>query len=438
MTDLAFTNLLAVCAIAFAAPLLARTVRAVVVPAVVLELVAGIAVGPAGLGWVEVDDPVGVLALLGLATLLFLAGLELEPEALRSPLARQAALGFVLSISIALIVGLGLQAAGLTRSALFVAIVLSATSLGVVVPVLKDAGLERAAVGQAVVLGASIADVATIVLLSLLFSEQAASLGSQAVLLGGLVVFAAALLAVTMAVGRSPRVGTALQELQDTTAQIRVRGAVLVLIAFVAVAQRLGLEVILGAFIAGATFAAVDRDRGMTHPALRTKLDAIGYGLLIPVFFVTSGLRFDLAALTQDAATLARVPLFLAALLAVRAVPAVVYRSALDGPRQVVAAGLLQATSLPFIVAASMIGVELDLVSTADAAGLVAAGLASVVLFPPLAVALLGPRSPVDRLPAHAPGASMPADAGQRRADSPAAARIERSWRSRRAAAPRW
>jgi Kef-type K+ transport system membrane component KefB len=160
------------------------------------------------------------------------------------------------------------------------------------------------------------------------------------------------------------------------------------MLALVALAEALGLEVILGAFLAGAVLSLVDRDRMMTHPALRAKLEAVGFGVFIPVFFVASGVMFDLDALLASASTVARVPLFLAALLLVRAVPALLYRSTLGG-RQAAVAGLLQATSLPFIVAASMIGIELGLLDEATGAALVAAGLLSVLLFPLLALTIL-------------------------------------------------
>ncbi len=118
-----------------------------------------------------------------------------------------------------------------------------------------------------------------------------------------------------------------LSSLQDTTAQIRVRGAFVLLIGFVALAEQVGLETILGAFAAGALLSLVDRDEAMTHPLLRLKLEAAGFGLFIPVFFITSGLRFDLNALFSSASTVGRVPLFLLALLAVRGIPALLYSS---------------------------------------------------------------------------------------------------------------
>jgi len=176
------------------------------------------------------------------------------------------------------------------------------------------------------------------------------------------------------------RLRGALERLQSTTAQIRVRGAFLLLLGFVALATELGLEVILGAFLAGAIVPLVDRDRLMTHPQLRLKLEAVGYGVFIPVFFVASGIAYDLGALSEGA-TVARIPVFLVALLAVRGLPALLYRR-LVAPSEVRVAGLLQATSLPFIVAATAIGRELGVVGPENQAALVAAGLLSVVVFP--------------------------------------------------------
>jgi Kef-type K+ transport system membrane component KefB len=178
-----------------------------------------------------------------------------------------------------------------------------------------------------------------------------------------------------------------LVRLQDTTAEIRVRAAVVLLVAFVALAEQFGLETILGAFLAGAVVGLVDRD-ATSHPRFRIKLEALGYGFLIPVFFVTSGLRLDLGGLVDDPAALARVPLFLLALLVVRGVPAFLSIRTL-GTRSTAAVGLLQATSLPFIVTATQIGVTTGLMTPVTAAALVCAGLLSVLLFPAGALLLL-------------------------------------------------
>jgi Kef-type K+ transport system membrane component KefB len=157
---------------------------------------------------------------------------------------------------------------------------------------------------------------------------------------------------------------------------------------FVVLAERLGLEAILGAFLAGAILKLLDRDQALTHPQFRQKLEAVGYGVFVPVFFVATGVRFDLTALFASATNLVRVPIFLAALLIVRGLPALLYRS-LASRTQTLAAALLQATSLSFLIVAGQIGVQLDLLRPAVYAALVAAGLLSVLLFPAAALTLL-------------------------------------------------
>jgi Kef-type K+ transport system membrane component KefB len=292
------------------------------------------------------------------------------------------------------LVGYGLYAAGQVISPLLIAIILLATALGVVVPLLKDAGESSTDFGQLIIAGAMFAEFGSIILLSLFFSREATSTGTKVVLLAGFALLAAAFALVVLRLERSTRITAVLLRLQDTTAQIRVRGAFMLLVAFVALASVLGLETILGAFIAGVILRVVDGDRAMTHPQFRLKLEAIGFGVFIPVFFITSGIRFDLAALISSPATLLRVPIFLLALLLVRGVPALIYRP-LVGNRRSVVAGLLQATSLSFIVAASQIGLELGLITKATGAALIAAGLLSVLIFPIIALTLLRRSEPL-------------------------------------------
>ena len=388
-----FTSLAIVAAVAFAAPLALGLAPRVRLPAVVLEIVLGIVIGPAVLGWVDVDGPVEVMSLLGLAFLLLLAGLEVEFEMLRGRLLRVTALGFVVSFGVALAAGLILDTTGVTQAPLLIAIMLSATSLGVVIPVLKDTGEASTQFGQIVIAAASIADIATIVLLSLFFSGESSGVGAKLVLLGGFVLLVAAIGLAVARAEHSMRLSAALVRLQDTTAQIRVRGAFVLLAAFVVLAEQFGLEAILGAFVAGAVLKLVDTDRAMTHPEFHRKLEAAGFGVFIPFFFVTSGVNFNLDALFSSGSTVARVPIFLAALLAARGLPALLYRRTI-GARRSAAAGLLQATSLGFFVVAGQIGMELELISEATGAALIAAGLLSVLLFPVGALALLRYASP--------------------------------------------
>jgi Kef-type K+ transport system membrane component KefB len=382
-----FTDLLIVVAVAFAAPFVLGLFPRLRLPSVVVEIVAGIVIGPSALGLVEVDQVIEVLALIGLGFVLFLAGLEIEFEKLRGQVLRLTALGFALSFGIAVVVALGLSAGGLVETPLLVAIILCATSLGVIVPVLKDAGEISTPFGQLIVAAASIADFGAIILLTLFFSGEG-GVGSTLLLLGALLALAAVVFATVRGAERSMRVRADLLRLQDTTAQIRIRAAVVLFVGFAAVAEELGFEVILGTFIAGAIISLLDRDEVMTHPDFRRKLEAMGFGFFIPVFFVTSGVRFDLDALVAEASNLAMVPIFLAALLVVRGVPALLYRRVLDARRTAVA-GILQATSLPFIVAASAIGLELGLIDAAESAALIGAGLLSVLLFPVAGLALL-------------------------------------------------
>jgi Kef-type K+ transport system membrane component KefB len=393
-----FSGLLVVTVIAFGAPFVLGLFPRFRLPSVVLEIVAGIVVGPSVLGWVHADQTIQVIATLGLAFLLFLAGLEIDFARLRGPVLKLTALGYAASFGIALAVAGGLKAAGLADAPLLIAITLAATSLGVLIPVLKDAGQSGSTLGQVVIAGGSIADFGAIILLSAFFTGEGGT-GSTLLLIGSLLALAAVVLVAVRGAERSRRIRADLLRLQDTTAQIRVRGAMVLLVAFAAIAEQLGLEAILGTFAAGAILTLLDGDQVMTHPQFRRKLEAIGFGLFIPAFFVTTGVRYDLDALLASASTVLMVPIFLAALLVVRGLPAILYRRLL-GARDAAIAGLLQATSLPFIVAATAIGLDLGVIDAATSAALIAAGLLSVVIFPATGLALL--RGGATRSPAPA------------------------------------
>jgi Kef-type K+ transport system membrane component KefB len=168
-----------------------------------------------------------------------------------------------------------------------------------------------------------------------------------------------------------------------------VRCAFLLLAVFVVLASKFGLEAILGAFLAGATLKLVDRDEGMTHAFFRQKLEAVGYGVFVPFFFVSTGIKLDVSHLFHSGSALVRVPLFLGALLVVRGLPALLYRPFADRPGQLVAAGLLQATSLSIPVVAGQIGVDLGLIGPTTYVALVVAGLLSVIVFPLVSLTLL-------------------------------------------------
>jgi Kef-type K+ transport system membrane component KefB len=379
-----------VVAAATVAPLVVDLLPIPKVPPIVSELVAGIAIGPVALDVVDLTAPLQVFAQIGLVFLFFLAGLEIAFDARDDRHLGLIATAFAASLALALVVALIFDVIKLVDAPLLLAIILAATSFGIVVAVLKDAGQTGTPFGQLVIVGASLADFATVILLSLFFSSSGASFETTLVLL---VLFLGVVVALgaAMAGARGSRVlSAAVGRLHRTSAQITVRIAFLLLALLVYLSSEFGLEVVMGAFLAGAMVSLLDHDDAVRSSGLQDKLEGIGFGIFFPIFFVVSGVKLDLDALfsSLDAAVL--VPLTVIALLVVRAVPALAYRRFLSS-RQALSAGLLQATSLSFVVAASQIGVELDKLDSADAAGLVTGGVLSVLLFPALALRLLRP-----------------------------------------------
>jgi Kef-type K+ transport system membrane component KefB len=398
-----------VAAIALVAPLVIKLAR-IPLPAIVLQLLLGIAIGPQVLHWANVDEAVSVLSLIGLQFLLLLAGLEIAFDHLRGAVLRSTGIAFALSLTLAFGIGQALAALSLVNSGPFIAVVLSATSLGIIVPVLEDAQQAKTSFGQLVVAGGSIAEVIPIVLLSLLFSRRSGGIGSQLVLLIAFALFVGAVAIAIVGFERWKRVRQAVLSLHATTAEIRVRGAFLLVMLFAALATKFGLEAILGAFLAGATLKLVDRDMMSTHPLLYTKLHAAGFGVFIPYFFVATGMKLDVRTLVGSGSILARVPMFLAAILLVRATPALMYRKLVASPKHIAAAGLLQATSLSIPIVAGQVGVDLGLLRPDNYVALVAAGVLSVILFPLLASVLLGSPS---KSPAPEASADQPAPRGE-------------------------
>jgi Kef-type K+ transport system membrane component KefB len=238
MPDVSFNSLAVVLAVAFFSRLVLGLVPRFRVPGVVIEISLGIIIGPSVLGWAKADEPVQILALVGLAFLLFLSGLEIELDQLRGRLLRVAALGLGASVLLGLLAGYVLDASGLISNPLLVGVTLVATSLGLVIPVLKEGGFSTTPFGQLVIVGATLGDFTAVLLLSLLFSRDASGTGSKLILLGVFVLLLALVAVSAAGLGRRMRISQVLVRLQDTTAQIRVRGAMLLLVALVVVAEK--------------------------------------------------------------------------------------------------------------------------------------------------------------------------------------------------------
>jgi Kef-type K+ transport system membrane component KefB len=388
MPSISFNSVLIIAAMAVVVPLISGLLPRLPVPGAALEVIAGILIGPAVLGWVRIDAPVQVLSDLGLGMLLFLAGLEIDIERLRGPLARLAVSAFAVSAVLALLCAYAFRLAGQARQPLLLAIILMSTSAGLLLPLLKDAGEESTAFGQLVMTAAALAEIVPIMLLSLFFSATAATPGAQAVSLAIFIVLVVLSGTALAWVRRLEPAGRLLNRLSDTSAQLRVRASLTLALAFGVLAYRFGFASILGAFAAGLLVRIVDLARHSPHPQFRVKLEGIGFGFLVPIFFISTGVAFPLKALLANPAALAEVPLFLAALLLVRGLPALLY-ARFAGRRRAVAAGLLQATTLTFVIVAAQIGLTDGKITPTAAASLLTAGLLSAILFPAVAQQLL-------------------------------------------------
>jgi Kef-type K+ transport system membrane component KefB len=381
MLNISFNSLLIIAGIAVLVPVVLDLVPRLPVPEAALEVIAGIIVGPSVLGWVRADAPVQVLSDLGLGMLLFLAGLEIDLERLRGPLGRLAVSAFAVSAVLALLCAYAFGLAGQARQPLLLAIILMSTSTGLLLPLLKDAGEEATEFGQLIMTAAALAEIVPILLLSLFFSAAATTPQAQLVSLAIFVVLLVISGIALSRVRRLDRVGRLLNRLADTSAQLRVRASLTLALAFGVLAFRFGFASILGAFAAGLLVRLVELSRGTPHPQFQTKMEGIGFGFLIPIFFISTGVEFHLQALLASPVALAEVPLFLAALLLVRGLPALLYVRSI-GRRRAEAAGLLQAVTLTFVIVATQIGIVDGKMTPTVAASLLAAGLLSTVVFP--------------------------------------------------------
>jgi Kef-type K+ transport system membrane component KefB len=376
--SLGIGSLAAVAAVALLAPLLVGLVPALRVPQVVLLLVGGILIGPQSLGLGTAGD-VQVLADVGLGFVFLLAGYELDPWLLGRDAGRRAITGWSVSLVLALGVVGGLQAAGLVHAFVPVALGLTTTALGTLLPILREAGLLGGRLGPHLLAAGAVGELFPVLAIAVFLGTQSRFVAL--VSLGGVALLAAGLSLGSRLVRPTGRLAAVISLGQHETAQITLRGAILLLLTLIAVTGRFHLDAVLGAFLAG---VVLRRWAGPAAPALDSKLDAVGYGFFIPVFFVYSGMALDLDAI---AGAPLRLLLFFLLMVAVRGLPALaVYRGLSWRERS--QAVLVTATALPVLVALTEIGLRNGTMLRANAAALVGAGVLTVLLFPALAVAL--------------------------------------------------
>ena len=397
--SLSFLPLLIVIFLAFLVPIALSRFKRVQLPIVVGEIIAGIIIGRSGFGWVQHHEVVlDLLAELGFVFLMFLSGMEIDFSNLGlltpkqkstdqpwSPL-KIGGLSFLLTLILSTIIGFAFTMANLASSPWMIALILSTTSLGVVVPVLKERGLSNGRYGQTLLISALIADFVTMLLITVVVAALSHGLTLDILLIGLLfVVFFLVYYFGGIFFNRIKGVRRILEELSSATAQIKVRAAFTMMLIFVALAEMLGTEIILGAFLAGAIISLLKRpeDAQLVH-----QLDSIGYGFFIPIFFIMVGVDFNMASLINFPSALLLVPLLLAAAASVKLIPSLLYKTNFSW-KQTLGAGTLLSSRLSLIIAASAIGLRIGVITEPFNAAIILVAILTVLVAPPLFMKLI-------------------------------------------------
>lgn len=385
--DQRFISLLSVVLLAFLVPLVISRFRRI--PVVVGEILAGILIGPSVLGLVHAEDlTLDILAEIGFAFLMFLSGLEIDFSILfaatkpgqdkrKSPIVL-AGLSFVLTILLAGAISFWLTHAGYVKDPWIMTLILSTTSLGIVVPVLKEKKMSSSKLGQTILLSALLADFLTMFLITVYIAIRSTGLSLNILLIGLLFIPVALLYQLGQKHLRRPIVRRLIEELADATSQIKVRAAFALMIAFVVLAEFIGAELILGAFLGGvlASLLSEPEDEKIRH-----KLDAIGFGFFVPLFFIYVGVQFDLQAFLTNPDAWLLLPILLVAAFAIKVISALVFKLAYSW-RETFSSGLLLSSRLSLIIAASAIGVRLGAISESTNAAIILIAALTAMIAP--------------------------------------------------------
>jgi Kef-type K+ transport system membrane component KefB len=374
----AVPTLLLIAIAAVLAPILSDASRRLVpVPEVVIQIVLGILIGPSVLALTRPSSVVTALSDLGLTYLMFLAGLELDVSRMREGRFSRAVTAWLGSLVLALGVGALLHATGLVLDTVVVGLCLTTTALTTLLPILRDSGVLKSSFGPTVLSVGAIGEFGPILAVALLLTSHDDRLTVLTLVLFTAVAVAAALLAVRV---HPPRLVAMLGRHLHSSSQLPVRISVTLVVFLVYLATKLSLDVLLGAFAAGVIVRLFIR--GENTEQITSKLEAIGFGFLIPIFFIETGINLDLHALEHQPRVLLLVPVFALLFLFTRGLPTlVVYRRVLDRA-QLTALSILSSTALPLVVVITTIGVDEHKMKPQNASALVAAGMLSVLVFP--------------------------------------------------------
>ncbi|HZA59469.1 MAG TPA: cation:proton antiporter [Solirubrobacterales bacterium] len=353
------------------------------IPVVVLELLLGIVIGPQALDIAKIDDTTEFLGDLGLGMLFFFAGYEIDFARIKGAPLKLGVTGWLITLALAYGLGGVLAAAGVVLSYLYTGSAMATTAIGTLIPILRDSGELRTRFGTYLLAAGGMAEFGPILLITLILST--ANPVHEALIMVAFV--GVAVLTGVLAVRSAFRGWPPLERTLETSSQLAVRLAVVLVFGLVALAAELGLDILLGGFVAGmiTRLALHDREVGV----LESKLTAVGYGLLIPFFFITSGMEFDLDALTSSTTAVLKMLMFVVLFLIVRGTPSLLlFRKAIPSLRDRTALAFFSSTQLPLVVAITTIAVDQDRMRSDTAAGLVGAAIISTLVFPLIALKL--------------------------------------------------
>jgi Kef-type K+ transport system membrane component KefB len=366
---------------ALAAVTVAIAPRRLAPPVVVVELFLGIVIGPQVLGLADTDDFIDFFSNLGLGMLFFFAGYEIDFERIRGRPLELGALGWVLSVALAYAIGGVLAAAGVIVSALYVGSAMATTAIGTLIPILRDDGELRSRFGTYLLAAGGVGEFGPILLVTI-FLSTTHPLHEAAILIAFvLLAVAMALISVRLAWRGWP----ALERTFEASSQLAVRITVVLIFGLVLLAGQLGLDVLIGGFVAGMIVRLALK--GHELRVFESKLTAVGFGFFVPFFFVTSGIEFDLDAL-GSATALLKLIMFLGLFLVIRGTPAVLLYRGVMSSRDRTALAFYSATELPLVVAITTIAIGAGHMRTSTAAGLVGAAMLSTLIFPFVGLAL--------------------------------------------------
>lgn len=381
------TSIVVITAAVAVAPILADSVhRWIAVPNVVIELVLGVLIGPVVLGWASNTAVVANIADFGLALLMFLAGYEIDFQRIAGSPLRRAATGWLISLVVGLAAGMAIR--GTSLGGLVLGLALTTTALGSILPILGDAGVLGTPFGARIMAIGALGEFGPIVAVALLLTGDAPLKTSLLLVAFAVITVAGAFVAVRRS--RHPLLTRLMAATMNTSGQLAIRLCMLTIVLMLWITHSFGLDVLLGAFAAGIVeHLAVRTADSAQRELVRSKLEAIGYGAVVPFFFVVSGVKLDISAFGNDPVALAFIPLFLVLFLLVRGGPVpLLYRR--DTKRDEMAALiLLSGTALPLVVVITTIGTQAGVMKASTAAALVCAGMLSVLIFPLTALKML-------------------------------------------------